>query len=53
MAKARRDRDEDVVRTSLVLPRETWLAVKRKALDERKEFRQIVLEALRAWLAKR
>lgn len=39
-----------VVKTSLVLPEALWDKAKRRALDERTDFRGIIIKALDAYL---
>jgi hypothetical protein len=39
-----------MVKTTLGLKEETWLAAKRRALDERRSLTQLVEEAIKAYL---
>jgi hypothetical protein len=46
----RKEGSMKVVRTSLDLPEDVWRAAKVRALDERSDFRSIVIEALKLYL---
>ena len=41
---------QPVVKTTLVLPEDLWLQVKRRALDERTDLRGVVMKALTQYL---
>jgi hypothetical protein len=50
MPKPRRPAS-DVVRTTIEFPPDVWRAAKIRAMDERTDFRAVVVKALRAYLA--
>lgn len=52
MPKAR-NLDAETVKTTLAIPRELWRAAKVRALDEGRDLRDVLLDALRAYLAKK
>ena len=41
---------EDVVKTTITLPADLWRLLKIRAVEERRGFRDVVIEALRAYL---
>lgn len=46
----RKKKKEPRMRTTLELPSEIWRAAKIRALDERSDFRRVVIAALEAYL---
>jgi predicted DNA-binding ribbon-helix-helix protein len=44
---------EDVVKTTMRLPRALWVEARKAALDDRVDFQDLVAEAMRAHLAAR
>jgi hypothetical protein len=46
----RRPEGEDSVKTTVDLPRDIWRAAKIRALDEGKDLRAVIIEALAAYL---
>lgn len=52
--KARAAKHEGgTVKTTIDLPAELWRAAKIRALDDRRDFREVVIAALEAFLSKR
>jgi len=49
----KRRAEGDTVRTSLILPRALWRELKVKALDEGRDLRDLIIEAIRAYLGKK
>lgn len=45
-----RTRDAETVRTTLVMPVALWRRAKVRALDERRDLRDVLLDALRRYL---
>lgn len=45
-------REGDTVKTTIDLPAELWRAAKIRALDDRRDFREVVIAALEAFLGK-
>lgn len=50
MAPRQADKSAPTVKTSLRLPEEVWRAAKVQALDERRDFQDVVADALRAYV---
>ena len=43
-------RDADVVKTTLLMPADLWKAAKIRAMEERVDLRDVLLDALRRYL---